>query len=233
MSETFDPIVPPPPPPPPRKSRTGMIAGIAAAVVVLCICCVLIGVVVYEQRDKIPIISGLFATPTPTGAVYSNSTMGIRLYYPLEWVYQEDQTGEMVFLASSQEALDASVFPETAAAMVLFRSTSLYENFPTNVDLKSPEAVLKYLVSADAGFLSEGATEYEPIRSYSIKGNSAASTVYAIAQTNSFTYNQYIVVIATGDVPILAIGVASQSNWDSYRPTLDGILNSIEVQPTQ
>ena len=230
MSENFEPIVPPPPPPPPQKSRTGMIVGIGAGVLALCLVCAVIGVVLYVERAKIPFVANLFPTPTPTGTPYSNSTMGISLYYPPTWVYQEEQSGGLVLFATSQAVIDATTFPEDGAALVVIRTASFFSALPSSVDTTSPEAMLKYMISTDGGFLSQGASEVEAIRTYSVQGNPAASTVYAIPQSGSPTYNWYMVLIVTGDVPIMAISISAQSTWSTYRPSFDGILNSMEIQ---
>ena len=230
MSETFEPIVPPPPPPPPQKSRTGMIVGIGAGVLALCLVCAVIAVALYVERTKIPIIANLFATPTPTGTPYSSTTMGINLYYPSAWVYQEEQSGGLVLFASSQDVIDATTFPEDGAAVVIVRTTSFFDAIPTSVDTTSPEAMLKYMVSSDSGFLASGASELEAVRTYTIQGKPAASTVYSVTQSGSPTYNWYMVLIVTGDVPIMTISISAQSTWSTYRPAFDGILNSMEIQ---
>ena len=232
MSETYAPLVPPPPPPPPQKSRVGLIIGIVAGALVLCLCCAILGGVIYTQRKNIPFVSSLFPTPTPVGVLYSNPAVGISLYYPPSWVYQDDETSSTVFLATSQAVLDANSFPEGEAAMVLFHSATIFNGMPDSVDTSSPEEVLKYMVSDTSGFFPTGASEYEPVRAYSIQGNPAASAVYTITDSGT-PYNWYVVFIAFKDVPVLAVSISSTDTWASYRPTFDGILNSIGTQPIQ
>jgi hypothetical protein len=166
--------------------------------------------------------------------MYSNTTMGIRLYYPPTWVHQEeDDSGGMVLFATSQGVFDNEPFPPEDAALVVLRSASLFEEIPANADVSSPETMLHLIASQRSGFLSEGASELEPIFTYSINGNAAASTAYTITESGSLSYNWYITYIAATGVPVIVVGICSSENWISFRPLFDEMLNSIEISLMQ
>jgi len=220
--------------PPPRRSRAGIVTAIVEAVIALLLCSAILGWILYMQRDKNPSIAILFPTITPNRSLYSNTTMGIRLYYPPTWIYQEeDESGGMVLFATSQGVFENEPFPPEDAALVVLRSASFFEEIPANAEVNSPERMLHLIVSQEGGFLSEGASEFEPIFTYSINGNAAASTAYTITESGSPSYNWYITYIATGGVPVMAVGICSMENWISFRPLFDETLNSIEISPMQ
>ena len=220
--------------PPPRRSRAGIVTAIVEAIIALLLCSAILGWILYVQRDKNPSVAKLFPTNTPNGSLYSNTKMGIRLYYPPTWIYQEeDESGGMVLFATSQGVFENEPFPPEDAALIILRSASFFEEIPANADVNSPQAMLHLIVSQESGFLSEGASELEPIFTYSLNGNAAASTAYTITESGSPAYNWYITYIAVGRIPVIAVGICSMENWISFRPLFDEMLSSIEISPMQ
>jgi hypothetical protein len=228
MNENLAPLEAPPPPPPPRKSKTGLIVGIVAGVLVLCLCCVAVGVVIYVERNNIPAISGLFATPTPQGVSYSSSSMNLSLYYPPSWTYEESD-GAVVF-ATSQNVIDSSDFPASGAALAILRDESILSSLATGVDASSPEQILSALLDPNSSFFGDLGTVLEPVRSYVLGGNPAASAAYTFTSTGSPVLVGYFAVIVPAGTPIIIIGICPQSEWATHHPTFDGILASMDIQ---
>jgi hypothetical protein len=220
-------------PPPPERSRAGLIPGILEGVIAVGLCIAVIAGLAYWQRDKIPFIANLLPTPTPVGNLYSNPAMGIRLYYPLEWVSNEDESGGMVTFSNSQAMLDGKGFPADAILLILIRRADLREEIPADVDPYNPEDLLRMVKSGENGIFSETAVELEGLRSYTLNGHPAASTIFLNTGTEMPPYIAYLVVIATDDIPVIAVVVLPQDGWESRRPAVDDILNTLEIQPMQ
>lgn len=232
MSESAGPAHPQDPPPS-ERSRTGLINGILEGVIAVGLCIAVIAGLAYWQRDNIPFIANLLPTPTPAGNLYSNPAMGIRLYTPSEWITNEDESGGMVAFSTSQAMLDRKDLPEDGILLMLIRRTDFRGEVPADVDPYSPTDLIRLILSGENGILSETAIELEALRTYSIDGNPAASTVYLNTGTGMPIYVVYLVVVATGDIPVIAVAVLHQTGWESRRPVVDEILNTLEIQPLQ
>jgi hypothetical protein len=229
FQDSAAPVPPPPPPPPPRKSRTGMWIGIVIGVIVLCLCCVVVVGVGYYYRTSIPGINTMFATPTPQGVYYNNSTIGFSVYYPVGWVYEEQGTDSVIF-ASSQTVLNSSSSPTSGAAMGFIVSTVANLNMPAGVDPTSPESVLNGFVKSS---FSSGATVVENVKSFSLGAYPAASAVLTVTPSSSTgtTLGVYMTVLSSGGKVVIGIGFTPESQLTQYRPTFDQMLRSFVLTP--
>jgi hypothetical protein len=207
--------------------------GILEGVIAVGLCIAVLAGLAYWQRDKIPFIANLLPTPTPVGNLYSNPVMGIRLYTPTEWISNEDESGGMVSFSNSQAMLEGKDLPADGILLLLIRRADLRSELPADVDPHSPEDLMHVILSGENGILSESAVELEALRSYAINGHPAASTIYLNTGTEVPPYVAYLVVIATEDVPVIAVAVLNQTTWETLRPTVDSLLNTLEVQPMQ
>jgi hypothetical protein len=61
----------------------------------------------------------------------------------------------------------------------------------------------------------------------------ADSTVYLNTGTGMPPYFVYLVVIATEDIPVIAVAVLPPVTWETRRPAVDEVLNTLEIQPMQ
>jgi hypothetical protein len=214
---------PPPPPPPPRKSRTGLWVGIALGVVVLCLCPGIVGVVGWTYRTSIPGISSLFATPTPQGVYYNNSSLGISLYYPNGWVYEEQGSGTIVF-ATSQEVLNSPDTLTSGAAMGFIIASADQLSLPSDVDTTSPVSILNSFTQSS---FSGNSTVLENTRAYTLGSYPAASTVLLIDDGSGSNFDGYMTVVLTNQQIAIVIGITAEGQVQQYRPTFDGMLSSL------
>ena len=127
-------------PPPPQRSRKGLWIGLAIGTVVLFLFGILV-VGVFFFGQKIPFISSIFPSPTPTGLFYNNPAAGISLTYPLTWQYSvtgDAKYGYSITLASSQDILTTpSRATETGAAMMVGTIILTNSNLPFTIDASS------------------------------------------------------------------------------------------------
>jgi hypothetical protein len=220
-------LPPPPPPPPPAKSRTGLWIGIAIGVVVLCLCCVLVvaGVLIYT--GKIPLLSNLLGISSSRGLQYSNTTTGISLTYPADWVYLDD-TGSTTF-ASSQDIIDNIQKPLTqGAALVIINPLITTAVLPSDVSPTDAVAVLNYIMGNN---VTSGMTPVENPHAYIISTYPAASGVYSDTGSNGVQQATYMTVIVKGANVLLIISITPQGEWSQRRPQFEGMLNSLSFAP--
>jgi hypothetical protein len=220
------PASPAPPAPPSRRSLTRLWIGISAGVILLCLCGLLAGVEVWTNRLKVPGLANLFATPTPQGLKYSNASMDISLYYPIDWVYNEQSKGVVLF-ASSQAVLASPDVSLDGAAMGFIVSTIADLNLPASVDSTSPESILSSFVQTSVA----GATSkvMEAVRPVKLGTHSAASTVILVDTGTSPVQATYLTMILRNADVVLAIGFTSESQLAKYRPVFDRILSTADL----
>jgi hypothetical protein len=227
FQDSAAPVPPLPPPPPPRKSRTGMWIGIVLGVIVLCVCCVAVVGVGYYYRTSIPGINTMFATPTPQGVYYNNSTIGFSVYYPTGWVYEEQGSDSVIF-ASSQTVLNSSDAPTSGAAMGFIVSSVADLNMASDVDPNSPESVLNGFVKSS---FSSGTTVVEAVKSFTLGSYPAASTVLSLDSGTGTTLGLYMTVLSAGGKVVIGIGFTPQDQLPQYRPTFDQMMSSFVLTP--
>jgi hypothetical protein len=211
-------VPPPPPPPPARKSRLGLWLGIVGGIIVVCLCCAIIGGMAWVNRQNIPALSGLFASPTPQGVYYSNTSYGYSLYYPTGWIYNEQTTNTTVF-ATSQAALDSASVPGAAMGFVVSNSADI--PLPAGTDATSPESILGAFISSTFAGTS---TVLEASRPYTLGSYPAASTVLSVSSGSNTNFTIYMTVIVTKSHTIIALGITPDGLMNQYRPTFDQIL---------
>jgi hypothetical protein len=232
MSGLGEPVLPELPPPPERLRR-GFVLGILEVLIAVSLCLAVIAGILYVQRYQIPFVAQFLPTrtpipsPTPVGTMYSNAAMGVRLYYPTGWFYEEEASVGMVAFSNSKDMLDGTAFPEDGVLMGLIRNP----DFLADVNPDSPEELIQSILSQQNGLVSEKGIEIEPIQFYSVNGYPAASVIYKDAQPDLSGYVMVLVVIVTGDVPVIAVVVCPQEAWDTQHAVVDGILDTLEIQP--
>jgi hypothetical protein len=226
MSEPTGPLHPQDPAP--ERRRRGLTSGILETIIAAGLVVAVIAGIAFWQRNNIPFVANLFPTATPPGKLYSNPAMGLSLYYPTEWV-SVDRSDGMVGFSNSQPMLDGKDLPADGIMLLLFRSAEFRGQVPADVDPHSPVDLMHLILSGENGILSETATQLEALRSYEINGNQAASTVYLNTGTGMPPYVVYVVVIATQDIPVIAVAVFNQTDWEARRPAVDEVLGTLEV----
>jgi hypothetical protein len=219
----------PPPPPPPKKSRTGLTIGILAGLLVLCLCCLALLAVGYFERDRIPGLSRLFASPTPEGLHYTYPAMGISLTYPYNWVYSQESDTTVTF-ANSQAAIDSTDLLAGSVGVVIVRDAGLLTGLPAGTDTSSPEAIVAAIFDPQQAFGEGSTTVLEPVRSFTLDGHPAASLAYSFQPTGSAADVFYLTLVLPEGTPVVAIAVCLESDWAQFRPVIDGLLASLSIQ---
>jgi hypothetical protein len=216
------------PAPAPRKPKTGLIIGIVAGVLVLCLGGAAIIAGIYFGRDQ---IAGHFASSTPQGTYYNSASMNLSLYYPPTWTYQEQ--GATVTFATSQEMLNATTYPSTGAWIMFVRDSSFLSLLAPDIDPSSPEAILGQIMGPrnPLGVIGGIGTELEPLRSFSVGGNPAASVVYSYGVDLETDLLRYTIVIIPQDMPITIFALCPQSEWAIHRPNFDAMIASLDIGP--
>ena len=220
----------PPPPPPPAKSRRGLWIGLGIGVVVLCLVSI-IGVLLFTFRQNIPLIANFFPSPTPTGLVYTNSTAGFSVTYPVGWVYSEEgdaTSGYTTIFASSADVLSSGDITKSGALIEVITGKMSEFQFPSTVDVTNATEVQTYLASQLGITLASG----ETIHQLSLQTLPAASGVYAVTDsTSGLPMSIYLVTAIRGTDLVVFFGGSPQGQWTQYQPVLDGIINSITFLP--
>jgi hypothetical protein len=219
QSNDIPPVNPPPPPPPPaQRSRLRLWIGIGAGAVVVVLCFAAVAALAWAKRDQL----GLTRLFPSAGVQYLNPAMGIKLEYPTDWVYQEG-TGAVMF-ATSKENLNLNVPPTTGGGMAVFKSPAADMGLPSNIDLTSPESILKAFV--DASFAT-GIQTQEAAHAYKLGAYLVASTVLLVDTGGASQMATYITIfVYKGDV-VLALGFTPENEWAQFRPVFDRMLRSL------
>jgi hypothetical protein len=139
----------------------------------------------------------------------------------------------MVAFSNSQDMLNGTTFPEDGVLLMLIRTANVDQEMPADVNPTSPEELVQLILSEQGDLLSEENSELEPLRSYSINGRPAASAAYLNKEPNIPDYVMYLVVIVTGDIPVIAVAVCPQVAWEFQHAVIDGLLDTLEIKPLQ
>ena len=219
----------PPPPPPPQRSRKGLWIGLAIGAVVLCLCCivVVVGVAIFGQN--IPLLSSLFPTPTPNGLFYNNPAAGISLNYPVTWQYSESgdaANGYTIIFASSADILNSSSnAPQTGAAIAVLTKILTTSDLSFTVDASSMGAVVDYIATEYFTNISQG----QDLRTFSLSGYPAASSVYTMTNDTGGPSTAYLVAVLRNSDILIFFGVSPQTEWSQQKATFDSIVNSASI----
>jgi hypothetical protein len=219
--------------PAPERRRGGLSAGILEIVIGVILVLAVIAGIAFWQRNKIPFVANLFPTATPPGKLYSNPAMGLRLYYPQEWLSLDGESAGMVTFSNSQAMLDGKDLPADGILLLLIRRADMRGELPGDVDPRNPEDLIRMLLSGGNGIVTETAIELEALRSYTVNGKAAASIAHLNTGTEIPPYVTYLVVIATEDVPVIAVAVLPQTGWEAKRLVVDEVLNTLEIEAIQ
>ena len=211
------------PPPPPQPRKTGLFVGIVVALVVVCLCvAVIAGVIAF--RDQIPLVSGLFATPTPEGIPYDNASLGIHLVAPLNWYIYDEETG-LVVVATSQSAIESDTTNPSDGFAAILRDADINAGMYTEADLASPENMLEALLAIGEIGLTD-VIELDRQTGIVVAGYPAASVTYSY-QGDSFRQVNYVYFIESGSLPTTVLFTTSEAYLEIYRSTFDALLHSL------
>ncbi len=219
----FPPLEPPPPPPPlqehdRRRFWTGIAVGAGAMLVLVLI----LGSIGWAERDK---ISGLFASPTPEGIPYTNSSIGISLQYPVGWDVYQESTDRVIFTLS-QAGLTAD--SSTAGGYIEIQRLALSDlTFQSEVDLTKPENILNAIISEGVG---SGVMTLEAVRTYNQGQFPAAVTTLAVDTGSDFKAVTHVAIILLKQDVVVFLGLIPQEDWTQYHPIFDKVLNSLTIK---
>ncbi len=230
-----------PPPPPPRSSRKGLWIGLIIAAVIFLLCCIALVIGIFLFNVNIPIISGLFASPTPvntptpipsptlSGLIYNNSSAGLTLIYPLTWQYVDSgdpMNGYTIYFASSTDILnDISSAPQTGAAMAVMTKLMTTSDLSFPVDASSMGDVLEYIATEYFTNTSQG----QNLSLHMQSGYPAASAVYSMTTDTGIPTAALIIAVLRNEDILLFFGVCPQSEWSQYKITFADIMNSVSL----
>ena len=165
-----------------------------------------------------------FYTPTPVWPVYNNSLNGFSIEYPLGWVYQQDSNNSgMVTFASSTSLLASNDIPSSGAELAAVRG-KIADTFPQASQSYSPSALLSQFMSQNM----KNVSEMQNVNSIHIGSLSAASGLYGTSSQSGTTAVLDVTLALDGDYFYLTLGVASQSEWQTYRPVLERMTDSLK-----
>jgi len=230
-----------PPPPPPRSSRRGLWIGLIIAAVIFLLCCIALVVGILLFNLKIPVISGLFASPTPvntptpipsptlSGLIYNNSSAWLTLIYPLTWQYVDSGdpvNGYTIYFASSEEILNnISSAPQTGAALAIMTKLMTTSDFSFPVDANSMGDVLEYIATQYFTNISQGQNLSLHLQS----GFPAASAVYSMTSDTGIPTAALLIAVLRNEDILLFFGVCPQSEWSQHKITFNDIMNSVSL----
>jgi hypothetical protein len=218
-----------PPPPPPQRSRKGLWIGLTIGAVVLCLCCIVLVVGVYFFGQNIPLVSGFFPSPTPSGLYYTNPSAGISLTYPAAWQYSESgdaSSGYLLIFASSAEILNsASNAPQSGAALAVLTNVMAVGDLPFPADASSMVQVLDYIATQYFTNIGQGQDQ----RTFALSGFPAASSVYTMTNDSGDPSTSYLITVLRNEEILVFFGVCPQTEWTQYQPTFDSIVNSTTI----
>jgi serine/threonine protein kinase len=168
--------------------------------------------------------SAPFYTPTPVWPVYYNSINGFSIEYPPGWVYQEDNNNPgTIDFASSSSWLTANDIPSSGAGLGVMRG-KIADAFPQASQPYSPSALLNQFISQHR----KDASEMQSVNSIYIDSLPAASGLYGISSQSGSTVVLDATLVLAGDYFYLTLGVAPQSEWQTYHPVLDRMTYSLK-----
>lgn len=166
------------------------------------------------------------ATPTvPDGDIMANfigrqsDIFGIALAAPEDWLF-EDSSG-YVAVASDESGLSDEVAIAEGAVYVFADNTEDFE-------ITDPVAMLQ--LAAPNLELSADATVVEPPSSLTVNGQPAAiAAVRGTTDEDGTPYLALVSLIVNSNRFAIAVGATPEANADIYRPVLEAIINTIEL----
>jgi hypothetical protein len=215
--------------------------GLIIAAVIFLLCCIALVVGILLFNVNIPIISGLFASPTPvntptpipsptlSGLFYNNPSAGLSLTYPLSWQYVESgdaETGYTIYFASSEEILNnISSAPQTGAAMAVLTKIMTTSDLSFAVDANSMGDVLEYIATQYFTNISQG----QNLRLHLQSGYPAASAVYSMTTDTGIPTAALLITVLRNEDILLFFGVCPQSEWSQHKITFNDMMNSLNL----
>jgi hypothetical protein len=215
-----------PPPPPPQRSRNGLWIGLAIGAVILCLCCIVIIAGVYFFRTNIPILSNFLPSPTSSGLLYNNPSIGISLTYPETWQYSETGDGsygyQIIFASTADILNNSSSTPQSGAALAIIAPVMATSDLTFTVDASSMGQVVDYIATVYFTNISQG----QNLRTYTLDRYPAASGVYSMADETGGFSAAYITAVLRNNEIIMFFGVCPQTEWSQFQPTFNSIIDS-------
>jgi len=152
-----------------------------------------------------------FAEPEGT---YSSADLSLRLWYPEEWVLQEEE--DQVLFATTRDLIDSGELP-TGAALLIKRSplgdTCLVDWFEEELEALT---FVEGGINSDMAYRTVAGQEGLIVDLWGVPSG-AASTVVGFA-----------VAVAHGEWGYLIVGISAEDEWSQYHPTLVEMLDSVQ-----
>lgn len=160
--------------------------------------------------------------------------LGIALGHPAGWVVEQAPLSLM--MASSAELMEDRENVQTGALLTVMgqEKETLGMVAGTGADMDDPMVVLELFTDV---MMSEGGTgdEFtvrEEATAVTYGGNSAARAVFDVKSDN-FDGVAYFIAIPNGELVVYLLAATPKTEADSFEPTLEAILNSVQLSTPQ
>lgn len=217
MEGTVSPV-----PPPAPKKKVGLVIGLlVGAAICLCLLAILSAVIIVLLRPGF--LQQLQGNP------YTNQQLGISLYYPYDWVYEE--ASDSVTFASSQDVLENGPESGGAGLMVMRldrRAFEAYALIDPDFNPDSPQDILSIFSKEQ----NTGMNLVQPINAATVSGYPSAEGVFVFLDEETNTpYHMNVFAIVAPDYYYFFIGACRESDWNQYASTLKGMIKTVQIGP--
>lgn len=161
-----------------------------------------------------PTPTSIPATPTPetSETTYTNASLGLSIWYPEDWVYEEE--GEEVTFATSQEFIDSGEVETGAGLMIM-----AYE-----LEGEAMEDTFEFF----ATLLSDENVEFSDQESRTIGGQEGIIVTFeGTPEDSEVGAKGFLAGVEYEDWGYLFMGASVLDEWAEHGPDLEAILDSV------